>query len=259
MNRLKEWVRPVYATGRRLIKTELHRAAQVRSHKPVVAHQGIQRSGTNFLCHLLNASGYFVLNEVDPRRDDPRHKHCRWQTDKASIQMDPRFRHDLQADTLREVNALCGYAPSTVHVVVFKDPASWLASIERWALTSRWISRPLESNCESDRALASRWLREWDAYYNAWLNFAGSDPQQVAFFSYRNLLGSPNSSLQKLSEFTGHRPDIGSPVDLLVPKVPHSSRRSSNTPESVSEWHHALVQEIVSFPWIELSRPQMNG
>ena len=42
-----------------------------------IAHRGLQRNGTNFLLLILKKYGLFVINEIDPKRNKPHHKHCR--------------------------------------------------------------------------------------------------------------------------------------------------------------------------------------
>lgn len=71
-----------YGSFYELILGTIHSVKYLFTDHPKIVHQGIQRSRTNYLRVLLKKAGFFVLNEVDVRRDHPNHKHFRWQDKK---------------------------------------------------------------------------------------------------------------------------------------------------------------------------------
>ncbi|MCY7289050.1 MAG: hypothetical protein LH624_12565, partial [Cryobacterium sp.] len=59
---------PVYRGARRMRQS----VTLSLTAKPLIAHQGLQRSGTNLLAVLLSDAGLCVVNGVDPPRSSPR-------------------------------------------------------------------------------------------------------------------------------------------------------------------------------------------
>ena len=207
--------------GARVVMT----ARRIAGRRPVLGHHGIQRSGTNLLRVLLDSSGYLVLNSLDPARDDPRHKHFRWQPDKATISMDSRYNNGVCVTSTSEVNAFAGYPVGTRHVVIYKHPANWLVSIARWARSNGWV--PDDSDPLQDESLLRSWLKDWDAYYSFWV---GLEAQQtgVAVVSYEALMADPERVLSVVHRMSGHNSPLRLPKGAHVAKVAHSSRRSAD-------------------------------
>ncbi|WP_342858642.1 sulfotransferase domain-containing protein [Pacificibacter sp. AS14] len=165
-----------------------------------VAIQGIQRSGTNFLTALLDQGSYRILNRLDPKRHDPRHKHCRWQADKSTIVMDDQYRNTLSASSVREINTLCGYAPETKHIILFRAPEPWLNSIFRWGLEAEWY--PSEDAFFEQQLHVAYW-REWDAFYAFWQDRQRQEPDQVLIVSHKKMIENPQDGLKRIDAFMG--------------------------------------------------------
>jgi hypothetical protein len=231
------------------------RVAGMLNRRPTVAHQGIQRSGTNYLSGLLDQAGFFVLNRVDPPRSDPRHKHFRWQQDKSTIVMHPAYRNDIQAASVLEANAICGWSRDEKHVVIFKEPTSWLSSIYRWGLTHGWIEN--EADFLGDPLLAHGWLREWDAYYGHWYALHRDAPSQVFVICYEDLIQDPEDRIGEIASFLGRQTKVRLRDGGRITKVRHSSTRASRiaeTPRLDGERVAELVSRAVTVDWQGLRR-----
>lgn len=165
--------------------------------KPHLAHQGIQRSGTNYLSVLLKKRGYFVVNRTDPKRNHPAHKHFRWQKNKDGILLDRQYVNKLIADNIGELNKLSGHRSATKHVIIFKEPKAWLCSINRWAVENNW-----ESYYSTKKNV---WLKnvflEWDAYYAVWQHYQEDTPSQVLIINFEDLINNNRPVLRKVDNF----------------------------------------------------------
>ena len=243
---IKDSIRPFYAATRRHARSAVHTAHARVTRSPRIAHQGIQRSGTNYLCALLRASGYFVENSVDPRRNDPRHKHFRWQDDKSTISMDQAFANSMHAESIQEINDIAGFAPNTPHVLIFKDPHEWLPSILRWGRANGWID--LNATSHSNDSVLASWLREWDHYHSKWFDLHDAQPDAVAIVSYQRLSTDPRGALEAIRNFMSDDRPIALRNNGYVSKVPHSTRRESIEFGNDSETA-ALVDQVVSPRW----------
>lgn len=242
--------RSVVAAGRQQARRAWFRVEKKFNRLPTVAHQGIQRSGTNYLGKLLDQAGFFVINRVDPPRDDPRHKHFRWQPDKSTIVISPAYRNGLTASTVLDINRICGWDGDEKHIVIFKEPAAWLSSIHRWGLAHGWVDPGVDFF--GDRKLAAGWLQEWSAYYQVWADMHAGTPAQVYIVCYEDLVAEPERRIRDIATFLG----VSSRVNLRdggrVAKVPHSSvRQTSSAWMSMGEDDriHELVERTVSFDW----------
>lgn len=250
----RDAVRPVYAATRRTALASVHRVRAAANRKPVLVHQGIQRSGTNYLSELLKRGGFFVANEVDPRRDDPRHKHFRWQDDKSTIVMDAAFANTLKATSVEEINALSGLNPAQKHVVIFKEPVAWLSSIYRWGVANKWTE---EREAFLSTEVAAGWLREWSAYYDKWFGLAESSGELAMIVSYEILEADPATTMSRVHRFAGSGPESMLRGGGEVSRVPHSPTggfRARAVPwdeESARE----LVDAVVSCNWRQYAGP----
>jgi hypothetical protein len=214
-------------------------------HYPVII-QGIQRSGTNFLATLLTQSDYRIINKIDPKRDDPRHKHFRWQKDKSSIVMDLRYRNSKYVKSLEEINEICCYPPEFKHIVLFRTPKKWINSIYRWGLGNGWFDNELDFFA---RKLHKAYLNEWDAYYSFWQNMALLDPDRILLMSYERLIGEPASALARIDKFMGVNRNDTKQLITTVEKVRHSrpiteKRSSLQHPELAT-----LLDQTTIFDW----------
>ncbi|NDV01243.1 sulfotransferase domain-containing protein [Pseudoroseicyclus tamaricis] len=185
---------------------------------PIVL-QGIQRSGTNFLSEVLMAGNYRVLNQVDPPRDDPRHKHFRWFADKDLIAMDYRYCNSVTATTIGEVNATAGWPEGTRHLVLFRDPEDWLHAIFRWGVDNEWFASEAEF-IETGKHRA--FMAEWHAFYGHWHRLAAADPDHVLILRYQDLKTEPAEVLARVDRFAGVARQT--PIDpaVSIRKVRHS-------------------------------------
>lgn len=233
-------LRKILVESRRLA---LHTSRAVRqsvTKKTKIAHHGIQRSGTNYLCALLEQSGYFVLNSDGPRRDSPAHKHFRWQDDKSTIVMDRSFSNALHASEIDELNRIANFPRGTKHVVLVKKPGSWLESAYRWGRANGWMDE--DADFLGDPSLAAAWLAEWDAYYNKWLQLAEASPGQVLVVSYESLMSDRERVMSRIRQLTG-TPALTAAVQESVKRVAHSPAGRSQ--ESIRATDPGLFDELV--------------
>jgi hypothetical protein len=88
-----------------------------------VAHHGLQRAGTNFLLLSLKKIGLRVINEYDPERNDPTHKHFRWYEEKKKIppQISHQYSNNLTVQNISDLNQICRYPKDTRHIVIQKN------------------------------------------------------------------------------------------------------------------------------------------
>ena len=240
-------IRAAYADTIRFIWNLRQTTRAIFNQDPRIVHQGIQRSGTNYLRVLLNRSGFFVLNEVDPKRHKPQHKHCRWQDDKQSIVMDVRYRNQHFADSIEELNKICGYQEKQKHVLIFKTPANWLESIQRWGIANHWFS---ESNdFFGDPRLAVAYLNEWDQYHLKWELLAGASPGMLLILHFESVLKDPENAMLTICEFYGVEKKIDLKNEGRIEKVRHSKKDFKNREKVIDERFVNIVDENIDFSW----------
>lgn len=178
-----------------------------------VAHHGIQRSGTNYLNTILMRSGVNVINKYDPKRSDPRHKHCRWFSKKDRIYLDEQYCNNFHAETVEELNNICGYKKGTRHLVIYRNPKIWLNGIYRWAIRSGWI----DENCKEDELiffLKGAYL-EWKEYYGWWLSISEKNPKQVIIVSHERLVAADKYTLENIESFLEMKSKINPKIDKV--------------------------------------------
>lgn len=231
---------------------QFHRFRRAFNTKPEVAHHGIQRSGTNFLRARLEQAGFFVVNAVDPGRDDPRHKHFRWQAEKATIRMDLRYWNQVVVESLDEIDRHAGYPAGVNHVVIVKSPAIWLDSIRRWGLACRWFSEHDDFWGAAD--LAPAYMVEWSAYYEHWLCMHEKAPSRVHLVCFDDLVLDHGPMLASLTGALGR--DCGDPRAISpLTKVAHSSARSGER-QLPAPSHEALevAERLAGCEWRRFCR-----
>lgn len=255
LRRVRDVTGTVLRARRLRVQTKLLRSPP----QPALAHHGIQRSGTNYLCALLESAGVFVVNAVDPKRSSPVHKHFRWQTDKGTIVMDRAYGNDVRVSTIDELNSRVGYPLSMRHVVVFKRPSLWLASVGKWGVANGWLSA---DSGEAEIALAlADWLTEWEAYYSFWSDVAMRSPRSVSLIDYEELAADPPRVLGTV--FMNF--DMGHLAPAIpngkIAKVPHSPRRGATSTGAgslhekrashviLSLANEEFVNEVISWDW----------
>lgn len=245
---IKSYLRPQYEFAYRSIASAGVAARRiVAPGRPKVAHQGIQRSGTNYACALLGRLGYDVLNRIDPRRDSPRHKHFRWQDDKSTIVMDAAFKNQTIAANVSEINSLAGFPTNTKHLVFFRRPSAWLPSIYTWGLAHSWVEPDIEFRVGGGVALD--WLREWDAYYSKWFSLAEREPDMVLPIFYDDLRERPVETSSTISAFTSSDLTLKEASNAEFSKVRHSPRRSEVSNAKSSDQCFNDADESVAADW----------
>ena len=166
-----------------------------------MAHHGIQRSGTNYLNEWLKLSGCRVINTYDPKRNDPRHKHFRWQDDKDKIVLDKNYKNDVRVSSIAELNSICGYSAGTKHVVIYRNPKYWLNGIYLWGVRSGWITESLDR--EEVYIFLKGATEEWLEYYHFWYKIQRKDPECVCIIPHSTVINNNGCGLGLLVDFLG--------------------------------------------------------
>ncbi|MDY6921020.1 MAG: hypothetical protein SV765_12520 [Pseudomonadota bacterium] len=155
-----------------------------------LAHHGMQRNGTNFLLLALKQMDIDVINEFDPQRNQPQHKHFRWYRNKDRI---PDYiKHDyhntLTVNSVDELNGLCGYPADTRHIVIQKRREDAVVSVANWGLRCQWFASKQDA-LENMPVIA----RDYDAYYDFWSGLAAAEPARVALVRFEALIEDTQS------------------------------------------------------------------
>lgn len=203
---------------------------------PIVI-QGIQRSGTNYLNEILKNNNYRVLNYYDPQRNNPKHKHFRWQSDKNSISMDSRYMNNIVVDSISQVNLISGYDEPTKHVVIYRPPEKWLSSIYRWGKSNNWFV----NKEEFINSKISLYLNEWDSYYSFWRDMHKKSPSLVSIINYDDLKHDPVKCIKDINKQLNI--DIEPLGNNNIKKVRHS-KNIDVTRENID---FSRVKEFVDF------------
>ncbi|WP_445679260.1 hypothetical protein [Radicibacter daui] len=161
----------------------------------LVAHHGIQRSGTNYLLQCLLSLRVPVINAAEPAGTVPRHKHFRWQREKETIPgfIRHQYNNELGVDCVAGLNAAAGYPAGTRHLVIRKQEAAWLASILNWGLRCGWFA-----NKKAGLAEAPALLADYRAYNHFWQLLADREPEQVQIVDLEELVEEPRRLLSVL-------------------------------------------------------------
>lgn len=163
--------------------------------RALVAHHGIQRSGTNYLLQCLLSLRVPVLNAAEPAGSVPCHKHFRWQRDKRTIPgfIRHQYHNDVSVDSVARLNVAAGYPPDTRHLVIRKDEAAWLVSILNWGLRCGWFASKKAGLAELP-ALAA----DYRAYCGFWQRLAEQEPERVQIVDLAELIEEPRRLLVAL-------------------------------------------------------------
>lgn len=162
---------------------------------PCLAHHGLQRSGTNYLNQYLLRLKVYPLNSFDEKRSSPRHKHCRWYSDKRQIPsfLAAQYGNDFIVKNLTELNRICGYPSSAAHLVVYKEKRDWLVSILNWSWKCGWFAERRYA-LDAVRELSS----DYDSYIAFWHHLSASYPRTVRLFTLNEVLANPSAMLSIL-------------------------------------------------------------
>lgn len=186
----------------------------------VFSHHGIQRSGTNYVNEVLKIAGVGIINSNDPQRNNPCHKHFRWQHDKSSIVLDGNYQNQLIANDISDVNSFCGYNQYMRHLVIYRDPESWLPSIYSWGCESGWVREG-----ESVNDFMVRALEEWVAYYSFWSDV--SCDSSVLIVKYEDFKNKESYMMNILCNFLGQKIDERCFNIKAVPRSPKGIQKYS--------------------------------
>jgi hypothetical protein len=155
---------------------------------PFLAHHGLQRSVTNYLNQCLLRLKVYSLNVFDEKRSSPRHKHCRWYSDKGSTPpfLVEQYGNSHTANSLFQLNRACLYPSYTKHLVVCKQKKDWLVSILNWGWRCGWFS---------DESHATASLHElstdYDCYLSFWRYLSLGHPDSVSLILLDDILCNP--------------------------------------------------------------------
>jgi len=150
-----------------------------------VAHHGIQRAGTNYLLKCMKAMDLNIINEFDPARNTPRHKHFRWYDNKETIPqyLVRQYGNSLAASSIDQLNAICKYPSDTKHVVIKKEHNDAIVSLANWGLRCGWFS-------SKEEAVASLNIisSDYSAYYDFWGRMQSDSPTEVVMVKFEEIL-----------------------------------------------------------------------
>ena len=132
----------------------------------------------------------YPLNSFDEKRSSPRHKHCRWYTDKRQIPsfLAAQYGNKFIVENLSELNGVCGYPSSASHLVVYKEKKEWLVSILNWGWKCGWFTERRYA-LDAIRELSS----DYDAYISFWNHLSTGFPHSVRLFTINEILSSPSA------------------------------------------------------------------
>lgn len=218
---------PNFSTAARQARLAIRMETRLLSarlgRRPMVMHHGLQRSGTNFLLLALVTYGVPVINYRDPARNNPRHKHFRWQPDKQTI---PGFIADQYGNTLNatgpeQLRAICGLSDHAVSVVIRKRREEWLKSICNWGLRCGWFD-------DVSDALANlpTLVEDWHAFHGFWDALSESEPGRVAVLGYDEIVSDPNVLVEGLRRVGVVVRNPDAPIGFAeVPQSPQDRRQ----------------------------------
>lgn len=241
-NKIKNTIRPIYEQFWKIWERLVDKPV---GDYPLVI-QGIQRSGTNYITVVLSQANYKIVNKIDPARNNPKHKHFRWQEDKSTILMDRRYKNKITANTLSTVNQICGYSDNYKHVVIYRTPEKWLNSIYRWGLGCGWFNNEAEF---FDKGFHVAFLKEWDAYYAFWQSIKLSAPERVLFIEHGQFAKNPIAGLERVDRFMQVKRSERVKIEKTIDKVRHS-RPLSEARETCDENKiKELLKQELEFDW----------
>jgi len=169
---------------------------------------GLQRSGTNYVEHLLGSDFPGVRIRNSTKRSHHRHKHWRLYADK-SLMPTPEYLSRRSVEDARGLWDLFrddGVRIEAV-VVVVREPLHWYRSYQNWAVRLKWPE------------VDYHYLQEWNAYYRIWHALAAEDPDRIVLLRYEDLLGSEETALSSLANVL-KMPLVDAAQDFK--HVPHS-------------------------------------
>jgi len=173
-----------------------------------IIHHGIQRSGTNYLYECLSQLNQRPLYpDPAPERNNPRHKHFRWQKDKTSIPscIFNQYSNTISASSIDEINKICNYN-DVFHIVMKKDIKKWIISILNWGVHCNWFS---EYNALT---YSKELIKDYTEYYKFWDELALTSDKIIItsvqkihnnFDGFLDVLNEHNVTIDRKQNFYG--------------------------------------------------------
>lgn len=213
-----------------IFKTRLYYSASIARHGYKIktkrtgwlAHHGIQRAGTNYLLKCLRLLHLDIINEFDPARNDPRHKHFRWYDNKDKIPqcLVKQYGNSLVASSIDQLNSICGYPSDTKHIVIKKGHNDAVVSLANWGLRCEWFS-------SKEEAIDSLYIisNDYHAYYDFWGRMQNDAPTKVVIVKFEELLDNAVVLKDALSVIGINV--TGFPDNFVFDEVPMSPKERS--------------------------------
>lgn len=221
---------------RDVLKMNFSKSREVERSDPV-AHHGIQRSGTNFLLLSLKKLEIDVINEIGPARNKPSHKHFRWYADKTNIPafISDQYGNNITADTIVQINEICGYPDETRHIVIAKKKNAAVLSLLNWGLRCGWFET-------KEIALSSinEVIKDYDHYYRFWHRLTKLEPNYAQLIYYEDLINDNKCLLYTLTDLSFC--NIPPTIQLKFDNVPQSPKFRVNL-ISMSDIAESLIQK----------------
>lgn len=167
--------------------------------RKLVAHHGIERSGTNFIEKCLDELSLTPVNKYCPPENEANHKHFRWQPDKTSIIPFGSYKYshynNLYASNISELNKKARYPKNTRHLVVKKEFKTWMVSVLNYGMNVKWF------NSKQD-ALDSIVIlkKDYYCYYGYWELMAKKNSEFVVVVPYEDVSRSPHLFIQYIKK-----------------------------------------------------------
>lgn len=170
---------------------------------------GLQRSGTNYLEHMLKKYCQLKILNDNYRPDRILHKHFRLYNSK-NIVPEPAYKNDVCIDSYRDFKkGLEIEVQDCAIVVISKNPYSWLLSYRRWARKCEWP------------AVEHNYLQEYNLFYEKWIQMA-KETDNISIIKYIDLLKDPDSMINILSE--AHQLARRNKLDLVLRRLNSDSK-----------------------------------
>lgn len=190
---------------------------------------GLQRSGTNFLEHLLKKKYKVKILNNNRDRTHPLQKHFRLYDEKDLIP-EPQYKNEIYISNFKELEFHIGKIPD-FYLIISKDPFSWLLSYRKWAKKCKWPE------------VNHHYVVEYNLFYGKWLEFA-NQTDRVLFVRYHDLIKNANEEMSRLElKMRLEKKLFLSNFSNSIAKVPQSSRF---TKKKIDYYRNEKFYEIFS-------------
>ena len=212
----------------------------------VIAHHGIQRSGTNYLLSCLDALNVKVVNRLDPVGRHPAHKHFRWYGDKRFIPdfLSKKYSNSLHAITCEELNYLARFPKNTKHIVIRKSVPGAICSLMNFGIRKKWFE-----NKEDALGNYQVLLNDYTHYYQFWLRLAEIS-DQVCVVDYEEISKNSNKLVGALNALGAELPLLHKNLQFDEVRMSPKTRKQIVTLDDVidvsSDWEASRVSQVRS-------------